>query len=166
MRKGLKRINIVLTDEQHPRFREFARRYHGSLSQLLRAAAENEIERNQNGGDTVEIDATLRPLVERLEELEKTVKMVEKRLEKTGRGVDFLVDRFGDKTEKISDDIEELLLREGRELSVPDMGDFLPYSQSEILHGIEKLEDEFAVVRAERENGPTRWKIKGGASGD
>jgi tetrahydromethanopterin S-methyltransferase subunit G len=157
---------VVLTKDQARRFKEFAEKHHVSRSQFLRAAAEKEIERTQNGGDPVEIDSSLRPIVERLEKVEKAVARIEGRLDKTEKGVDFLVGKFGDRIEKVADDIEELLLREGRELSVPDIGDFLTaYSQEEILQGIEKLEDEFVVVRVERENGVTKWRIRGGANG-
>jgi hypothetical protein len=166
LRENLERVNIVLTKDQARRFKEFAKKYHGSRSQFLRAAAENEIGKGRNGGDTVEIDSSLRPLVERLEVVEGSVKRIENKLEKWGNGVDFLVGKSGSIIEKVADDIEQLLLKEGKELSVPDIGDFLTtYSQSEILRGFEKLEDEFAVMRVERENGVTKWKIRGEANG-
>jgi len=164
LRDNLKRVNISgLTEEQHQRFKKYAKSYHGSFSQLVRVAAENEIERSQNGGGTAEIGVTLRPLVEGLENVEKAVERIANRLEKVERGVDFLVDKWGSRIEKVADDVEKLLEERGDALSVPEIGDFLPYSQNEIIKALEKLEDEFVVVRVERENGPTKWRIRGEA---
>lgn len=165
LRENLKRVQIVLTKEQAERYKEFAKKCHGSRSQFLRMAAENEIERGQNGGGTAEIDVTLRPLVERLEEVEKAVKRIENRLVKTEKGVDFLVDKSGSRIDKVADDVEKVLEEHGGELGVPDIGDLLPYTQSEIIRGLEKLEEEFAVKRAENEKGVTKWRLRGEADG-
>lgn len=166
LRDNLKRVNIILTKEEHPRFKKHAEKhYHNSLSQFARASMEIEIERHQNGGGIVDIDVILRPLVERLEEVEKAVNQIANGVEKTERGVDLLVGRFGSRIEKVADDVEKLLEERGEALSVPEIGDFLPYSQDEIIRALEKLEDEFAVVRVESEKRPTRWRIRGGAHG-
>ena len=165
LRENLKRVNIVLTKEQAERYTEFAKKCHGSRSQFLRMAAENAIERGQNGGGTAEIDVTLRPLVERLEEVEKAVKRIENRLVKTEKGVDFLVDKSGSRIDKVADDVEKVLEEHGGELGVPDIGDLLPYTQSEIIRGLEKLEEEFAVKRAENEKGIPKWRIRGETDG-
>lgn len=166
LRDNLKRVNIVLTKEQIPRFYEAAKKYHSSRSQFLRMAAENEIERCQNGGGTAEIDVTLRPLVEGLEEVEKAVKRIENGLEKIDKGVNFLVGRFGSRIEKVADDIEKLLEERGEALSVPEIGDFLRYDQSELIQGTEELERNFAVKRVENEKGIPKWRIRGEAGGE
>lgn len=161
MRDNLTRINISLTKDQAKRYKEYSRHCHGSRSQFLRLAAENEIERRQNGGGTAEIDVTLRPLVERLEEVEKAVKRIEGRLEKTEKGVDFLVDKHGSRIEKVADDVEKLLEEHGGELGVPEMSDLLPYERSEILLGVEGLENVHTIKRVEQEGGIIKWKIRG-----
>ena len=47
MRDNLERVNIVLTKEQHKRFKELSKKCHGSLSQYLRLAGENEADENK-----------------------------------------------------------------------------------------------------------------------
>ncbi|GAH98643.1 unnamed protein product [marine sediment metagenome] len=42
------------------------------------------------------------------------------------------------------------------------MGEYLPYEQSELLQGIERLEENFAVERIKRGNGLPKWGIRGG----
>ena len=166
MRDNLKRVNIVLTKEQIPRFREAAKRCHGSVSQFLRMAAENELERGRNGGGTAEIDVALRPLVDRLENLEKAVERIENKVVKNEKGIDFLVDMYGGRIEKVARDVKRLFEERGGELSVPDMGDFLPYGQDELIKAVEKLEDDdFMLVRVEHEKGITKWRLRGEAGG-
>ena len=155
MRDNLERVNIVLTKEQHKRFREYAQKYHGSLSQFLRLAAENESDDN----DAFMIN--LRPIIKKLDELEDFSHQILEKIDKIYHGAEYLVDRLGNKSGKIADDIEKLLLQKGIGLSIPEIGKYLPYKQEEIISGIEKLVDEFAIVKIERVNAPSMWRIRG-----
>ena len=155
IRDNLERVNIVLTKEQHRRFKEYAKKYHGSLSQFLRMAGENESDEN-NGADVF----NLRPVIKKLETNGNIIQQIDERLKRTEKGTDYIVDKLGSKIEKIADDIEELLLHRGK-LSVPEIGNYLPYTQEEIISGIEKLEEKFAVIRVKQLNAPSKWKIRG-----
>ena len=156
MRDNLERVSIVLMKDQHQRFKEYAKRCHGSLSQFLRMAAENEIDSN-SGVDEV----NLRPIIEILEGVRSMVQQIEGRLERIGRGTDFIIEKFGSRMEKVAGDVEELLLQKGNGLSIPEIGNYLPYNQNEIIQGIERLEEKFAVRRIEQVNAPSKWKIRG-----
>jgi len=155
MRDNLERVTIVLTKEQHRRFKEYARRYHGSLSQFLRMAGENEADEN-NGSDVL----NLRPIIKKLKMIEDTVQQMDERLKRTESGTDYVVDKLGSKIEKVAEDIAELLLHRGK-LSIPEIANYLPYNQEEIISGVEKLEDKLAIVRIKQINSPSKWKIRG-----
>jgi len=155
MRDNLERVTIVLTKEQHRRFKEYARRYHGSLSQFLRMAGENEADEN-NGSDVL----NLRPIVKKLKMVGDTVQQMDERLKRTESGTDYVVDKLGSKIEKVAEDIAELLLHKGK-LSIPEIANYLPYNQEEIISGVEKLEDKLAIVRIKQINSPSKWKIRG-----
>lgn len=156
MRDNLERVNIVLTKEQHARFKEYARRYHGSLSQFLRMAGENQIEDN-NGVD----DLKLRPIVEKLEKIVDSVQKIDGRLKRVEKETGFVVEKLGSKDEKVADDIERLLLEKGIKLSIPEIRNYLPYSQEEIISGMERLEMDFVVLKIPEINAPSKWIIRG-----
>lgn len=155
MRDNLERVTVVLTKEQHRRFKEYARRYHGSLSQFLRMAGENEADEN-NGSDVL----NLRPIIKKLKMIGDTVQQVDARLKRIESGTDYVVDKLGSKIEKVAEDIAELLLHKGK-LSIPEIANYLPYNQEEIISGVEKLEDKLAIVRIKQINSPSKWKIRG-----
>jgi len=155
MRDNLERVTIVLTKEQHRRFKEYARRYHGSLSQFLRMAGENEADEN-NGSDVL----NLRPIIKKLKMIGDTVQQMDERLKRTESGTDYVVDKLGSKIEKVAEDIADLLLHKGK-LSIPEIANYLPYNQEEIISGVEKLEDKLAIVRIKQINSPSKWKIRG-----
>lgn len=77
MRDDLERVNVVLTKEQHLRFREYSRRYQGSVSQFLRLAGEKELNRN-NGTEELK----LRPIFEQLEKTSTNVQAIQRTLQK------------------------------------------------------------------------------------
>ena len=64
MRDNLKRVTIVLTKNQHKKYKIYARKYHGSVSQFIRLAAETAI-----NDDIDKTDLKLRPIFERLESI-------------------------------------------------------------------------------------------------
>ena len=155
MRDNLERVNIVLTKEQHKRFKELAKKCHGSLSQYLRLAGENESDENKYAQML-----NLRPIIKKLETNSEMIKQIEEKLKITEKAVEYVVDKIGNKTEKIADDIEKLLLQKNK-LSVPEMVNYLPYSQEEIISGVENLEEKFVIEKISRPNGPSKWKIRG-----
>ncbi len=155
MRDNLERVTIVLTKEQHQRFKEYSKRYHGSLSQFLRMAGENEADEN-NGSDVL----NLRPIIKKLEMIGSIVQQMDERLKRTESGTNYVVDKLGSKIEKVAEDIAEILLHKGH-LSIPEMGNYLPYTQEEIISGVEKLEGKFAIIRIKQLTAPSKWKIRG-----
>ena len=156
MRDHLERVTIVLTKEQHKRFKEYSKRCHGSLSQFLRMAAENETDENKDA-----YMVNFRPIIKKLEMIENMIHQVEGKLQKMERGTEYAIDRLGSKNDKVSDEIEQLLINTRNELSVPEIGNYLSYSQEEIISGIEKLEERFAIIRIERIYATSKWKIRG-----
>lgn len=85
---------------------------------------------------------------------------MENKLEKVEKGINFLAGKEGSPTEKVADAVEEVLLEKDEPMSMPDLADHLPYKENEVLRGLEKLEDEFAVKRIEEEDRAPRWKIR------
>lgn len=156
MRDNLERVTIVLTKEQHHRFKEYARRYHGSVSQFIRLAGLNEMDDNNNTEDL-----RFRPITEKLEETVSMIQNIYRRLQTIERGTDFVVERLGSKMDKIANDVEELLLSSGRMFSIPEITGYLQYEQEEIISGIEKLEERFSITRIRQINSPSKWKIRG-----
>lgn len=159
MRENLKRLCIIFPKNLIQLADEHKGRYHGSRSQLLRQALIEHIDGLNDEEDGV---AQMRPFVEGMENLEKTVEKIERGLMKQGRGTEFLVENLGGGAQKVARDIESLLLGKGEALSIPEMGEYLPYEQSELLRGIERLEENFAVERIKRGNGLPKWGIRGG----
>ena len=156
MRNNLKRVTIVLTKDQHLKYKEYARKYHGSVSQFIRLAAEKAI-----SDDIDLIDLRLRPIFEKLENINLSIDGSNKILHLLNRNTNFLVDKIGDKVEKIAYCIEKLLLSNNRPLSIPEITGYLPYTQEEIIDAIEFLEEKFYVERIKQLNSPSKWKIRG-----
>ena len=156
MRDHLERVTIVLTKEQHQRFREFSKKCHGSLSQFLRMAAENETDQNKDA-----YMVNFRPIIKKLETLEGEFQQIIGKIQKIERGTDYAINRLGSRYELICEDIENLLLEKGIELSIPEIGNYLPYTQEEVISGIEKLEERFSLIKIERNSAPSKWKIRG-----
>jgi hypothetical protein len=155
MRDNLEKVTIVLTKEQHQRFRELAKKCHGSLSQYLRLAGENLADENKYAQAL-----NFRQIIKKLETNSNIIDQIEEKLKRTEKQTEYIVNKIGDKTEKIADDIEELLLKKSN-LSVPEMINYLPYSQEEIISGIEKLEERFLIEKISRPNAPSKWRIRG-----
>jgi predicted DNA-binding protein len=156
MRGKLKRVNIVLSKEQHNRFKEYAKRYHGSLSQFLRLAGENEIDDQEDDNDF-----HLRPLIERQKKiqqlLEKMTHHIKKLQKIQGVSEDFnLTDK-----QSIAYDIEHVLLAGETPLSIPEIMEYVSCSQEEIIGGIEWLLDRFIISRIKRINAPSKYKLRG-----
>ena len=155
MRDNLERVTIVLTKEQHKRFKEYSRKFHGSLSQFLRLAGENETDEGKKA-DMFD----LRPIIKKLEANGNLIQQMEDRLKKTEKGTDYIVGKLGNNVDKIADNVEELLLHKGK-LSIPEMGNYLPYTQEEIISAVERLEERFAIVSIKRLSSPSKWNIRG-----
>lgn len=158
MRDDLERVNVVLTKEQHQRFREYSRKYHGSVSQFLRLAGENEIDEN-DGVDELK----LRPIFERLDKACVYIQNIQGMVQRLEREIDSNTRRRR-KNDYVASHIEELLSSVTSNLSIPEMTGYLPYEQEEIIRGIETLEERFAVIRIKQINGPSKWKIRGDAN--
>ena len=156
MRDNLERVTIVLTKDQHLRFKEYAKRYHGSVSQFIRLAGDNEILGN-SGND----DLKVRPIVEKMEKTGRLIQQIEVQLKKVERGINFVVRKIGTKEDQIAHEIAEILLSSDRSLSIPEITGYLAYKQEDVICGIEKLEERFAVTRIEQINSPSKWKIRG-----
>lgn len=157
IRGNLRRVTIVLIKGQHTRFKEAARKYHGSLSQFLRLAGENEI-RSDGRNDAL----NLRPIAEKQEITADSVKEIGKKLQRVELGMEFLVNKVGCRIEKVAYDIEDLLLNKNTDLSIPEIGNYLPFEQEEIIEAMEFLEEKFLVKRIEKLNAPSKWIVRGG----
>ena len=156
MRDNLERVHVVLTKDQHQRFKEYASRFHGSVSQFIRMASENELTSNSD-----KEELKLRPIYDKLNQMEIIVRSIERKLLRIEKVTEYLTQRIGTRGEKIAGDIEELLLAQNYGLSIPEMKGYLPYEQEELIRGIEYLEERFAVKRQGRINAPSKWMIRG-----
>lgn len=156
MRDNLERVTIVLGKEQHQRFKDYSKKYHGSVSQFLRHAGENELDEN-DGVD----DFKLRPIFEQLEKTSTNVQVMQRTLQKLEKEIDSIAEQKRRKDEYIANHIEELLLSSKNKLSIPEIAGYLPYEQEMIIRGIEKLEERFVIVRIKQVNGMSKWKIRG-----
>lgn len=156
MRDNLERVTIVLGKEQHQRYKDYSKKYHSSVSQFLRHAAENEM--NQDNG--VE-ELMLRPIFERLEKTNTDVQIIQRTLQKLEKEIDSIAEQKRRKDEYIANHIEELLLSSRTKLSIPEIAGYLPYEQEAIIRGIEKLEERFIITRIKQVNGISKWMIQG-----
>lgn len=155
MRDNLKRANIVLTEDLIDQINEKKDHHHGSRSQLIRQALTEYFDVNTES-DT---ELCLKPIRKKLESLGNSIKDIRNELQWLDKKIDTLVNRA--MVQKVSEDIEKLLLEKEKPLSIPDLGEHLPYEQNELLRGVEILEDRFIVVRLEQGKLP-KWKIRGG----
>lgn len=132
----------------------------GEETYPVRAEADGKLNIYIKDDDGVgEVD--LRPIVEQMEKANDRIGEIEGRLQNIEKVVDFLDDKFGGKKEKIADDIQEVLEERGEALSTADISYILPYSESEIMRGIERLKEEFMMKRIESEKGLPKWEIGG-----
>jgi hypothetical protein len=157
MRKKLTRVNIILSKDQHERFKEYAKRYHGSLSQFLRLAGENEID---NQEDTT--DFHFRPIIELEEKNHQVIQKIEKQIKSLKTSSDFASNASHSKKAIIADGIEQILLHNENSLTVPEIQEYLSYSSEDLILGIEWLLDHKKIEQIERINAPSKWSIKGG----
>lgn len=155
MRDNLVRVNIVLTKKQRERFKRYARRYHGSLSQFLRLAAENEIDESNEYEEM-----KLRPVIELLEKNGNVIQKISRTIMKVEGDVDIVAEKIAGMNDKVADDIEDLLLNRRGALSIPEIAGYLPCDQEELIRGIERLQETFAVERIGQINAPSKWMIK------
>lgn len=158
MRDNLERANIVLTEDLIDQIDEKKDHHHGSRSQLVRQALTEYFD----GNAETDLELRLKPIRKKLEGVGKSVGEVQNRLKWLEKKIDSKARR--EMVRKVSEDIEKLLLEKGKPLSIPDMGEHLPYEQNELLRGVEILEDKFLVVRMEQGKLP-KWKIRGDKDG-
>lgn len=154
----MKRVCIVFPEDLIQLADEHKDRYHGSRSQLLREALieyVDRLEEEENERDE------MRPLVRRLERLEKSIERVAEKVSKYRGEIEYLSGHFQDRARRVAEDIESLLLEEGEGLTIPDMGEYLPHEQNELIEGVEMLEETFKVKRIESENSLPKWRIRG-----
>lgn len=154
MRDNLKRVCIVFPEDLIELADEYKNRYHGSRSQLLREALIEYVDGLEEEEDE---EDEMRPLVRRMEGLEKSVEKASSKVTKQVKEIGSL--QRGT-SRKVAGDIEDLLLEKGGGLTIPDMGDYLPYDQNELIEGVERLEEVFAVERIEPENSLPEWRIR------
>lgn len=156
MRDDLKRVNIVLTKDLLKQMDEEKDSHHGSRSQLIRQALFEYFD-GLNGGDGSEGEEHMRSLFREVRELESEIKKIG---EKVNREIGSTSDGRSDIRE-VAEDVESLLLEVDEPLSIPEMGEYLPYEQKQLLQGVERLEDTLKVKRLEQGNGLTKWAIRG-----
>jgi len=156
MRSNLIRVNIILTKEQHQRFKNYAKRYHGSLSQFLRLAAENEIDNQEDANSFY-----FRPMIENQEKIIKSLNVIAQQIKKIERIPSSIQDLKSFNNQSIASEIEHILLMTESPLSVPDIMEFLTYSQEEIIEGIEWLLDRCLITQIKRINAPSKYKLRG-----
>ena len=154
VRDDLERVNVVLTKEQHQRFRLYSRKYHGSVSQFLRLAGEKELDES-DGAD----DLKLRPIYERLDKTCAFTQSIQGTVQRLEREMEFIT-RMRRRNDYVANHIEEFLSTVTNDLSIPEITGYLPYDQEQIVRGIEILEERFAVIRIKQVNGPSKWKIR------
>ncbi len=152
MRDNLERVNIVLTKEQHKRFKKYAVRFHGSLSQFIRLAAENEI------NDEEKMEALyIQPVL-------KEMNKFNEKLDFTKKSLNSIISHLKVNTSNkkfISEEIIQLLLKHEESLSIPGMLEYLPFQQQDLIEGIEELLDTCSVREIPRPNAPSKWTIIG-----
>ena len=156
MRATLTRVNIVLLKEQHKRFQEYAQRYHGSLSQFLRLAGENEIDQQDDTNPMM-----FRPIMELQEKLYQEVKKIDQQLKTSHISQSGCIDQSNIK--KIALDIEGIFFSTDAPMSVPQIGDYLSYPQEDLITGVEWLLDRGRIKRMKQINAPSKYRLPGDA---
>lgn len=156
MRETLIRVNIILLKEQHQRFQEYARRYHGSLSQFLRLAGENEIDQQEDSNALY-----LRPLLEQQEKLQQALKKINHQLKSNQGPISHSSDITQMNIKKITLEIEEILFSSDTPLSIPEIREYISHSQDDLITGIEWLLDHGRIKRMKQINAPSKYKITG-----
>lgn len=156
VREKLIRVNIVLSKEQHERFKDFAKRYHGSLSQFLRMSGENEIRDQDDNSELI-----LRPIIERQDKTMKTLEKISQQLNKGQNNLGFGKYSNFSYRQLTAFEIERVLLKNELPLSVPEILEYVSYSQEEVIDGIEYLLDRGQLTRIKRINAPSKYKIRG-----
>ena len=160
MRKDLERVDIVLQRVEHERYKEFAKKHAISVSQLARQGLKMAVEEYQNGNGGSD-PADLRPIFEELEKMREMREQDSEKLEEIKRSVSTFEKRSFTDIEKVADAVEEVLEREKKPLSIPEMEELLPtYKDREIILAVEKLEDDFVARRIEPEDGLPKWEIR------
>ncbi|KXB04362.1 hypothetical protein AKJ48_02830 [candidate division MSBL1 archaeon SCGC-AAA261O19] len=97
-----------------------------------------------------------------MKDLESEIGKIEEKVE---RGMGKREGR-GSGVRKVSEDVESLLLEKGEPLSIPEIGEYLPHEQKQLLRGVERLEDQLRVERIERGDGLTKWRAGGSRSAE
>ncbi len=159
---NVRRTNIVIDKKRYPHWKKFAdENYHGSLSQAIRSAMEDSILRSQNEGSPI----ALRPIVERLDEIEKQIVEVLNAVNQSGGQVDDLCSVNQVNSQRLLDGIQGILKEADHALLTEDVKEKLPeFTIHEVRRGLEILADKFVVERIEPsgESGNTAWKLLGG----
>lgn len=156
MRDALTRVNIVLLKDQHERFKQYAQQYHGSLSQFLRLAGENEIDQQENTNAFL-----LRPILEQQEKLHSSIEKINQQMKSNYDIISGATGFFQIQHKVIALEIEHLLLSVDTSLSIPELGEYLPYSQDNLISGIEWLIDHARVKRLKQINAPSKYRLTG-----
>jgi hypothetical protein len=150
----LKRVNIVLSKEQHNRFKDYSKRYHGSLSQFLRFAGENAIDKAND-----DLDFLFRPIMMKQDEGQNLMEIILQKIKTLQSNNNHQFASYQEPA--IIAELETILLESNNPLSVPEIMDYTSYPQQEIIKGIEWLLDQCQISRMERMNAPSKYKIRG-----
>jgi len=152
----LKRVHISTDNRELELWKKFAgEKYHGSLSQAIRAAMEYLIDRSKDGGG-----AELRPIVERLDGIERSLGELQGTLENIGGLVEAMWSSGG-ASQVLLDALIKILQGARRPLSIEAIREKLPkYDAQEVRRGLEELTQKF-VVETVMVNGNALWKLVG-----
>lgn len=158
MRENLKRVSVVLPENLIQLADEYKDMYHGSRSQLLREALVEYVE----GIEEEKQDRSeMRPLVRRLESLKKSVKNLDEEVTNHREEIKSILEASENSNQRATEDIKRLLLEKSEGLTILDMGEYLNYTQEELIEGVEALEEAFLVERVESKSGLPKWRIRG-----
>jgi hypothetical protein len=159
MNENLERTNVVFQKAEHERYKKFAKEHATSVSQLARQGIKMLVEEYQSGGSD---PADLRPIFEQLEKIQEKTERNSEELKEIKQSVSTFEKRSFTDIDKVADAVEEVLKREEKPLSIPEMKELLPsYKDYEIISAVEKLENEFVVRKIKPENGLPKWEIMG-----
>lgn len=159
---NIRRTNIVIDARKYPHWKKFAdENYHGSLSQAIRSAMEDLILRSQNEGNPI----ALRPILERLDEIEKRIAELLNAVNQIGEQMDGLCSVNQIDTQRLLDGIQRILKEADRPLFTEDVKERLPeFTIHEVRRGLEILADKFVAEQIEPsgDSGKTAWRLPGG----